>query len=404
MSLDRQYDLVLTVPSFRHVGAYLPIIKALRGRFRIAVYKFQLTENLKRFSEDTDRLFVDKCVELGAALVCDKQISARLGLIRQWPYTAEQVADLRSKVHCERYHVLMALAEGNTYLETLRDLPVDKHLLVDRDLYLHRLRKPNEQNTTPLDPARAVEAGLPFRQHRVFEDLGIDYLLAMPTPYSLPDAGTRLAFLRCVEQLIGQMKPTDVIALKAHNAAEKYDYLLSERLFAAISRPAVRRWHRLLMFLVRGTMVALGRIRQGILADLREKIGNLGVAIRYYRLLQRVVPLKALTPYHNFSLELFLPDVRKGLITGRSNSIWHGLYNRLPVYNCVDGLKVRRLGNKTNYHTMAYLEPPYCQGRLEDDPSMFDRINDRVRTADLVGFLEQQLTVVPAYRSQAIAE
>ena len=44
--------------------------------------------------------------------------------------------------------------------------------------------------------------------------------------------------------------------------------------------------------------------------------------------------LNRLTNYHFLSLEIFLPYVTTGLITGQSNSIWHGLNSHLKVYNC----------------------------------------------------------------------
>ena len=72
--------------------------------------------------------------------------------------------------------------------------------------------------------------------------------------------------------------------------------------------------------------------------------------------MKRVVNLRELTKWHNLNLELFLPDVKKGLITGRSNSIWHGLFLKKPTFNCIDRNKPYYSEIKMHKYSMKYLD------------------------------------------------
>ena len=96
-----------------------------------------------------------------------------------------------------------------------------------------------------------------------------------------------------------------------------------------------------------------------------------------------------MTPYFNLGLELFLPGVRKGLVTGRSSVVWYALVHRLPVYNCDDETeRARGEGVVDSYR--AFGVPP-CHGRLTFDRGNFERISDSVRQADLLDLLQKEL-------------
>ena len=40
--------------------------------------------------------------------------------------------------------------------------------------------------------------------------------------------------------------------------------------------------------------------------------------------------------YGSLNIEMFLPYVSNGVITGRSNTIWHCLYQQVPVWNLIE--------------------------------------------------------------------
>jgi len=214
-------------------------------------------------------------------------------------------------------------------------IKVDKLLIMDLDLYHYRLSVRQEERNFDIQPEKLIEIGIPFAKYPVLPDMGIDYLWANPTPLSLPGSIDRLEYLECVLSLIEKI-PTDcLIALKPHNAVEHHDYIVNPVAVALLKYQLIRR-------IVKKIYMHVRMISQKFENNLLKNIFlHLCIAYIYLDILNRARPLKELTPYHNFSLELMLPQVKKGLITGRSNSIWHGLFINLPVYNCVDKSRIK---------------------------------------------------------------
>jgi hypothetical protein len=218
------------------------------------------------------------------------------------------------------------------------------------------------------------------------DDLGIDYLLANPTPLSLPTLRARVAYLRTVRRLLARLAPGDRVALKPHNAMESHDYIVAPRALAMAGRLGPLR--PVLRALLRGV---LGLSGTGDVRGPLRAVLELLVALEYHAVLRRVTPLRDLTPYHHFSLEVLLPQVRKGVITGRSNTLWHALYCRLPAYNCVEEARLPEDPDKMNFLTMRALGVPYCGGEPRFDPALFAKVRDEVRRADMVAFYEDLL-------------
>jgi hypothetical protein len=118
-------------------------------------------------------------------------------------------------------------------------------------------------------------------------------------------------------------------------------------------------------------------------------LARLAFGAAYGRLAARTRHLDALTPYFNLGIELFLPLVRRGLVTGRSSVVWHALVQGLPVYNCDDETVAARSDGVLDSYR-AFGVPP-CHARLEFDPRAFDRIAPSTREADLLDLLQKEL-------------
>ncbi len=119
---------------------------------------------------------------------------------------------------------------------------------------------------------------------------------------------------------------------------------------------------------------------------------SISIAIIYIKIMQRVRKLSELTEYHNLNLELFLPNVKKGMITGRSNSIWHGLFLKKPTYNCIDEDKGYYSDTKMHKYTMKYFDVHGNYHKLKFDQTKFDIIDDRTRELDFIEIIEKELT------------
>jgi hypothetical protein len=367
---------------------YLSLLKALSPRHHIAVYVLPGSEHDERKTGETNKLFVQRCRDLGAEVVDGERVRGRYAIVPQWPYTSEQRSILQRDVEADENHVLIGLTTGMLHMEHLEGVRVDRLLVVDLDLFRFRLEnRPGEG--ARVGDAAVVEVGLPFTRHPVMEDLGVDYLLANPTPLSLPTLRSRAAYLRTVRRLLARIPATDRVALKPHNAIETQDYIVVPRALTLARAVPLRA----LRALLRGLLGALLSVSgDGEMGGARRAVLELLVALEYQGILDRATPLRDLTPYHQFSLEVLLPQVRKGVITGRSNTLWHALYCRLPVYNCVDDAGLPEDAAKMNFLTMRYLDVPFCGGELRFDGRLFARVRDEVRRADLIGFYEQLLS------------
>ena len=383
----KEYDLILVLTTFRRVMVYLPIIKELSSRYKIGLYVVPMSEKEKAKTGETDRHFVDLCCKLGAEIVEGCPVKSRFSLVPQWPYTDQEMRGIRERIHCEKYFVVVGLMWGNVHLGRMGGIPIDKYLVIDVDLYRYRLEKREKEKDYPIDPEDLVEVGLPFARYPVFEDMGLDYMIAHPSPLSLPEAKDKCKYLECLLSLVSEIDPRDRIVLKPHNGNERYDYVVNERWFRLLTNSVLYPMHSLILWAAERLMGWVKAVDFSVSRRIQDGLYDVMTAIHYKKLLERVVPFSRLTPYHNFSLELFLPLVKKGLITGRSNTIWHALYVKLPIYNCVDKNTIVENTDKMNYYSMQYFEVPYCAGHLVFDKKYFGIIREEVREKNLIEYL-----------------
>lgn len=380
----KYYDLLLVVGSFRRSSIFLPVIKYLSTDFNIAVLSgFNVNPSEENKTSQTDQLFFQLCHELGAEIVdAVEAIAADIAIIPQWPYLNEQIAYLKG-LNINKYYWMPGLTMGNYQFEFLGDLKPDKILVIDKDLYQFRLNIRKEERSFEKIPL--LETGMPFKQYPVFTSWGIDYLLASPTPLSLPTSKDRLSFLQCVNTLLNKIPDGDVVAYKPHNADERYDYIVNHRLINFVEKFSSIKLDKLLVGIFKYIPF---KNRPGFFANLYIELQIVGL---YRDVMSRIVRLNSITPHYNISLETFLPNVKKGLITGRSNSIWHALLLNLPVYNCADDEKIKVPKEKMNFYSMQYFGVPYCRHELAFDTAYFQKVDDRVRNVDFVAELKADL-------------
>ena len=91
--------------------------------------------------------------------------------------------------------------------------------------------------------------------------------------------------------------------------------------------------------------------------------------------------LSNITKYHNFNLELFLPYIKDGLITGRSNSIWQSLFVSLPVINLIDKETPYRYPNKMHTYSMKYFDVHFEEFNF--NKSNYRKISQSCREASI---------------------
>lgn len=378
-----QFDLILVLTTFRRSSAFLPIISYLcRKNKHVGLYVLDIKENTKNKTSSTNQVFIEFCSKLGAEIIFNETVSTKIAILPQSDFDKWQIESIKKNIQSQKFFWLVGLTMGNFCYENLRDIEIDKVLVIDTDLYHYRLKKRPEEKEAGFSNDQIIEIGLPYDKYQVMDDLEIDYLWANPTPLSLPEAKDRLNYLKYVKKLVDQIPENEIIALKPHNADERHDYVVNSKILKIYGWLPFTTTKKTAYLMAKGIekMVPKGKI-----CTIMQMIQ---MAYIYLLLMQRVTPLSSITSFHNFSLELFMPNVKKGLITGRSNSIWHGLFLKKPVYNCVDGTTIDVNKSKMNYHSMEFFEVPFCNGELKFEPRYFDVIRDEVREKNLIQILD----------------
>lgn len=381
------YDIVLIFTAFQRNCVYASIIKELGGKYRIAVLPIDRDEGTSSRIGNTNRQFLELCATLGAEIVGDRDITARIEIIAQSNYRREDIESINSRIRAERTFWMSGVAMGNASYNNLYGKRIDKILVPDRRLYEHRLAEYGNDGVV-FDEAMIQEVGMPYQKYPLFEKtVGVDYILANPTPFSFVTAKDRLDYIEEVCRLAQKIAARgEVIAFKPHNADERVDYIVDRKMLVVLEFAPLRPFNGVVDSVARWFARVLGNGRAG------DFFTEMSIAVVYRRLMSIIVRLSELTPYHNLNLELFLPAVRKGLITGRSNSIWHALFLKKPVWNCIDEDRPYFSETKMHQYAMKYLNVHGNCHDLDFDEKCFDIVAESTRSADLILFLESELS------------
>lgn len=379
------YDLALVFVSFQRCCVYLSIVKELSSQYRIAICPQCVDEKTHVRTKKTIDEFLALCESFGADIIYDEKITANIEILPQTNYAKETIDNINNNIVSKKTFWLSGLAMGNAQYEYLHGKKIDKILVFDRNFYNYRVNEYEGADGYKFREEDIVEIGVPYKKYPIFPDYGIDYLWANPTPFSFCCAKDRLEYLENVFSLIKLTDKKDVIALKPHNADERVDYIVNERIYSVLKTRVFAPFYSFIDGISRKIAA---RVKSVKVADF---FVNISIAIMYVKLMRRVVRFRDITEFHNLNLELFLPNVRKGLITGRSNSIWHGLFVKIPVYNCIDESKKYYSDTKMHKYSMKYLNVHGNYKKLNFDSDLYNLIDTKTRDSDLIMFIKEQM-------------
>lgn len=383
--LRYDYDIALVFTAFQRNCIYASIIRELGGKYRIALLPVERdAKTLSRIGK-TNRQFLDLCLALGVEIIENEAVTARIEILAQSIYCRQDIERINSMVQAERTFWMSGVAMGNASYSNLFGKKIDKILVPDQRLYKHRIATYGNDGVVFPD-SMIREVGIPYSKYPLFDTpIDADYILANPTPFSFVTPQDRLDYLDNVYRLVKIIfSRGEVIAFKPHNADERADYIVDRRMLGALSAAPL-----LLQRIISSVSILSARVLPT--GGLRDFFIGLTIVFTYQKIMAMVVKLSELTPYHNLNLEVFLPGVRKGLITGRSNSIWHALFLKKPVWNCIDREKPYFSDTKMHRYAMNYLN---VQGNHRDgvfDETLYDVIDESTRAADLIRFLDEEL-------------
>jgi len=373
-----RYDILLIYGFSRLHPYYLPIVKySIESKKKIGIAvlnidKYFLSSSIHRIKKllNTEKLFLSFASNLGAELIYIDELNipnihTDLLIVPQAPFSKEGIALISKLVRYRKVIITQSFGYGSNSLDYFYKAGWKKLLVYDKNIFINVIRK--EEREDIFDKFGIVETGSFYKRYPLWngENLPeIDYLIALPTMLFLKNPVYKLNLIKNIYEFISKLGPREKVVIKLHNVKDGGNKYIRE----------------------------IG-LRSKILARFSEKfLGrkgiNLSTAIFYKNILTKSIFLRDITPYSNFPLELFLPYVKKGVITGISTVIWHCLYNKIPVYNCDSQPFGPHL---PNYDVYKNFYIPYCKNKLEFDEKYFSKISQAAREADLIEAIKREL-------------
>jgi len=342
-----------------------------------------MEEALLKNNRQTQEDFTALCIEFGAELVqAADNLSVKLLVVPQRAYS-DKALSMIDTIGADKKVALLSLAWAgiDVHDRFLKQIDFDAVFAMDKGFieYLTHAR-----NCKSYENETVVEVGVPFLKYPVFDLLRIDYMIAMPTAFSFAHDSDKWMFMECVLKLLDALPLTEKIVLKTHNGMDR-DQFSGEKIRQLAAMVAMvpglfQLVRKLLMYLKRGWVSRV--------------LSRLYTAYLYEKVLSRATPLFKLTEYSQLSIEVFLPNIDKGMIGGLSNTIWGCQFAQMPYYNCVDidaqerDAADRLLGNKKASKAIdlniGYFGVPFCNKNLNFDQTTFDKLSDQTREADLL--------------------
>ena len=366
-------DIILLNCYSRVQAPYLPIIKYMSPDASVGLCDLEMSHRRAHRTEETQRKFELLAYESGAKqLSVSERHSCSILILPQFRYSPETMRFVLSRVEHEKLVVMNSFGYGLEFMDDISQQAVDAFLVWD-SLLLSKKAMLVKQHEQVLSRFETITVGSPFVRYPVFPDFSCDYMVAFPTHMGFDNSLEQLEFMFDVATLLGKLEGDEVL-LKLHNVRDGGHDIFSTR------RYPVR---------FSSCTYPLAKFLRGVSPKMDERIDYLGISKAYGAIKRRVKPLSHLTEYHNFNLELLLPGVQKGLVTGNSASIWFALYNRLPVYNC--GKDFHWIVSPTLRSNMDCFGLPPCRGMLEFSNDHFAKVSEEARQADLLEVLKEKL-------------
>lgn len=384
----RKLDLLFLVGTFRSATPMLAAIRHLAPRFRVGVLFADLNARMETKIAQGQALFRDLARQYGA-VVCDREeaLETRLLIVQQFAYEEAFLNQVKANVRGAHVWGMMTLAWAGIAVQDayMQAFGVENLTVPDKGLAQYLIEKRGAQ--ARYAGREMIEVGLPFRAYPLFEDFKADWIIAAPTLFSFTSERGKQAFLRAVLKLMAQMPASDVVAYKPHNG-NKRDYF-TPRLYDSLA--AVLGF---VPFAEKAVEALAGRAGERA----RGPLERLLTAFLHRRLLRRATPMARLTPYADISLEAFLPQVKKGVIGGLSNTIWGSLFFGLPYYNCVDDADrqgaselLKKDASPLLDMNLAYFGVPFCGGDLARGARSDKVVWKADKHRDWIGMIENAL-------------
>lgn len=381
----RRYDITLIFFNARLHNNFLNIINALTHKVSICVFvcpyhKFGRTPK-------TNRQFLTCCTELGAEVMEDREQIATEILFLPHVTALDEFyieTEIFEYISCKKRYALQAFGITGMHGKSGRALTRQgfrRKFIFDEGL--DNLRNREDKEDYSLDEVfEYTEIGDLNIRYPVFDDFSCDYVVCFPTKLSMETRYGSYIFFRNVYELVKKIEANDTIALKNHTARDNESPLDSKlsRIFGnnRLYIHTLGGWAILWVYKLFGKQFQRNHVYREVMKG-----------VFYRQICKRCRELYTMHRYANFGVELLLPGVKKGVVTGRSSVMWFALKQRIPVFNCDEEKEFVKNTNLNNFLQRYGVSSSGDQ--LTFDEALWETVNET--EFDLIKFLKNELQV-----------
>ena len=375
-----QFDITLVYFNALLHNTFLSIIKHLGEKYKICVWVAPYYKAKRTIK--TNKLFIDYCRELGATILEKQKIKTKLLFVTHVIAVSKEYleTDILAYIQCEKKISMQAFfIFGHDSGKALLEAGFKKHIVFDRKLYDLLLK---EEDRYLLESLDIYEMGNIISSYPVFDNFHCDYLIAIPTQLSFETETSTYIFIRNLLNLLNKLDKKDSVYIKLHTARDYEVPFKASRLFLMFNR-------RNILSRTAGNVLILLNLISGNYLIKNRMIRNAIAGALYRKVLDRCIPLSNVNKFWNFGVELFMPGIKKGLITGRSSVTWFALTQKIPVFNC----DVESIYQKTNYLNAHFRHygVPFYDGNLTFDEKHWEKVLAKNDKFDFIEFIQSEI-------------
>lgn len=316
----KRYDIVFVIGYHRSAYILLGLVNQFSNIKNVAVIFYEDDQELhQKTGRYKQRIIQDLRIKCDIIDAGDK-FTAELLIIQQFNYTTNFLDVLKLSANFKQDYIVMSFASTGlaNFDEVIEKFPTAT-LLTQDSTFLYILCK--KRNVSSIQGRNVLEIGLPAFDVDLKNKPLFDWMILAPTTFSLQTLRARNNFLYNAIQFILQ-NPSDYYVYKEHNGNHRDSlglFVLPSFIRNLILKTSII---NLMVYIFYNNKSEKGKYKALFL----NLLLRLDLSCRVVKLSQ----------YHknaHQAAEEFMPNIRKGLLGGYSNTIWAASYYNKKYIN-----------------------------------------------------------------------
>jgi hypothetical protein len=355
----KKFDIILVFKNYRCIQFIFELQKKTSSK-KLKVGFVDLTKSKNNFFKNR---VIEKLLKKMNFIKLEKKQNIQFisqKLIVCWgDYDDDQINYIK-KIKSKKKYLFCGLLNHSDIYFKFKDQNFDFEKCVYLNNYLYNFRFNKLPNFKKLGKEKLLFGNINYSKNKFLgENINADYIISYPTYFSFSNKFSKIIFLKNILKIINKTNKNEKILIKSHNSENDIFYLIDSKIYKYF-------FNIFQFFFIK--KISLFFWRKFKINFFKKIYLNLKILELQKKILIRTTDLKKICEFNFLSLEIFLPYIKKGLITGQSNSIWHGLSASLKVYNCSQDFykndNFKNYNLKIHKHFMEFLDLNNCHGDI----------------------------------------